>query len=123
MIMLSNENFEGEMKMKINIAELTSKMSDKIMEILWWFFKPLFKMLLTFFLVALTTGTYCVGYVYDAFLGDNFIRLGHFIGKKYPKIKKKYLIWAFFFITGFYLNELKFVTSKEFSRCRFFLLP
>ena len=37
MIMLSNENFEGEMKMKINIAELTSKMSDKIMEILWWF--------------------------------------------------------------------------------------
>ena len=35
MLMLSNENFEGEMKMKINIAELTSKMSDKIMEILW----------------------------------------------------------------------------------------
>lgn len=49
MIMLSNENFEGEMKMKINIAELPSKMSDKIMEILWWFFKPLLKMLLAFF--------------------------------------------------------------------------
>lgn len=48
MLMLSNENFEGEMKMKINIAELTSKMSDKIMEILWWFLKPLLKMPLTF---------------------------------------------------------------------------
>ena len=105
--MLSNENFEGEMKMKINIAELTSKMSDKIMEILWWFFKPLFKMLLTFLMVALTTGTYCVGYVYDAFLGDNFIRLGHFIGKKYPKIKKKYLIWAFILHHGILLERTK----------------
>lgn len=80
------------MKMRINIAELTSKMSDKIMEILWWFFKPLLKMLLTFLMVALTTSIYCVGYVYDAFLGDSFIRLGHFIGKKCPKIKKKDLI-------------------------------
>lgn len=72
--MLSNENFEGEMKMKINIAELTSKMSDKIMEILWWFLKPLLKMPLTFLMIALTTSIYCVGYVYDAFLGDSFIR-------------------------------------------------
>ena len=80
------------MKMEINIAELTSKMSDKIMEILWWFLKPLFKMPLTFLMVALTTSIYCVGYVYDAFLGDSFIRLGHFIGKKCPKIKKKDLI-------------------------------
>lgn len=87
--MLSNENFEGEMKMKINIAELTSKMSDKIMEILWWFLKPLLKMPLTFLMVALTTSIYCVGYVYDAFLGDSFIRLGHFIGKKCPKINRK----------------------------------
>lgn len=92
MLMLSNENFEGEMKMKINIAELTSKMSDKIMEILWWFLKPLLKMPLTFLMIALTTSIYCVGYVYDAFLGDSFIRLGHFIGKKCPKIKKKDLI-------------------------------
>lgn len=80
------------MKMKINIAELTSKMSDKIMEILWWFLKPLLKMPLTFLMIALTTSIYCVGYVYDAFLGDSFIRLGHFIGKKCPKIKKKDLI-------------------------------
>ncbi len=66
MIMLSNENFEGEMKMEINIAELTSKMSDKIMEILWWFFKPLLKMPLTFLMVALTTSIYCVRFVlYD----------------------------------------------------------
>lgn len=80
------------MKMKINIAELPGKMSDKLMEILWWFFKPLLKMLLTFLMVALTTSIYCVGYVYDAFLGDSFIRLGHFIGKKYPNIKKRHLI-------------------------------
>ncbi|RHO63777.1 hypothetical protein DW085_17640 [Clostridium sp. AF50-3] len=92
MIILLNENFEGEMKMKINIAELPSKMCDKIMEILGWFFKPLLKMLLTFLMVALTTGIYCGGYVYDAFLGDSLIHFGHFIGKKCPKIKKKDLI-------------------------------
>ena len=73
----------------MNLAELPGEMGNKIMGILWLFIRPLLKMLLTFLMLVLTTSVYIVGYVYDAFLGDSFIRLGHFVGRKYPKVKKK----------------------------------
>lgn len=37
--------------------------------------------------VMLISTVYTVGYVYDSIFGNSFIRLGHFIGRKYPKIK------------------------------------
>lgn len=78
--------------MKINIAELLSEVVNQIAGILRRFLKLLFKMFLTFSMIILTTSLYCVGYIYDAFLGDSLIHFGHFIGKKCPKIKKKCLI-------------------------------
>lgn len=38
--------------------------------------------------VLLTSVVYIVGYVYDSIFGNFLIRLGHFIGGKYSKIKK-----------------------------------
>lgn len=37
--------------------------------------------------VVLISVVYIAGYVYDSIFGNSFISLGHFIGKKYPKIK------------------------------------
>lgn len=37
--------------------------------------------------VMLISVVYIVGYVYDSIFGNSFIRLGHFIGGKYSKIK------------------------------------
>ena len=95
-IILLNEILKGKMKMKINIAELLSEVVNQIAGILRRFLKLVFKMFLTFSMIILTTSLYCVGYIYDAFLGDSLIRFGHFIGKKYPKIKtpKIQMIWS-----------------------------
>lgn len=37
--------------------------------------------------VMLISVVYIAGYVYDSLFGNSFISLGHFMGRKYPKIK------------------------------------
>ena len=38
--------------------------------------------------VTLISVVYIAGYAYDSIFGNSFIRLGHFISRKYPRIKK-----------------------------------
>ena len=42
--------------------------------------------------VAMTSVAYIVGYVYDGIFGNSILRLGHFIGRKHPKIKNMPMI-------------------------------
>lgn len=42
--------------------------------------------------VMLISVVYIAGYVYDSILGNSIISLGHFIGRKYPKIKNSSLV-------------------------------
>lgn len=42
--------------------------------------------------VAMASVVYIVGYVYDSIFGNSILRLGHFIGRKHPKIKNMPMI-------------------------------
>lgn len=72
------------------VMDASHELLKTIVPIIIRIIRIIFVLVLLF--VMLISVVYIMGCIYDSIFGNSFIRLGHFIAEKYPKIKEK--SWA-----------------------------